>query len=1239
MEKLYSLSATEGRTEVKKCKADFTLKLLAAIDFSVVEKSAVFTGNAAFYQRFRSLDFAPMPSFIPLNSLCAGREKEEAQSKIGESGMQKLIHLLEKVYVKPGEPGSDLNSEEGWKWAYAPSLVVRGEMEVFGQSHPRFAIRLKPFAGKKEGFLNLRRVKETCSQLPPQWTPISPEDAKAIEFLGFDSAGPLPKNAVTPLEAYKDSSSVADCLLPTPSRLEDHYFVLKSPAELALAFGEGLEGGLLDERGATGERMLPGYADASGFQGSPYMRQIQMLGAGVCAQAVCFMASALLARHARYLHGLAEITTRARNIRSDPHTILYGVEQWHLTGGLNPGEIMAYFRSNGLKTHLPGVPSALPLPRPRLKELAKKWNVRKETVQAAAALRRYLLAGVPVILNVDSNRLRRHSPEDVKRLGLPEIPVHDSAPDDVSSVAVSRRHAVLAVGAAHGDPGSFLIHDPAMYPFVKLSVEQWDRVCPYDDEGSGGRHPAADRPPVLEPVSLLPVLPHDQIEWWLTFDATESTGQEELREKENQLSELDSKNGKSPEYRRHFEEREAVVTGNRRKSRNLLEVLSDLHQSVVEGAAWRDGAIGAGGNFFSVQDHNPQRFYPPGTDVLHPKFKLLLAAADDLVSRLSQLAHESGLPAERNPMLEAAKCLEKVPARAGRAAQWYWISCLPVEDGPDGEARQQGGLHQLYIWDACAAGEENLLLLFGQGNANHWDFFKSLSPFSLTNLAAGFLHLDLHRLTPATEASRQAPPRTLPQKRSSGATVENPPELALISSCVVVSHRQEDSLGAVLEKAREAGVNCADVYCFMHQEAQRIFDVHDGRTAIDIMAEAFDKGEIGQERLESEREWGSQPNQWETLEPEGHPLLENDPSPWDRDPGAENRQNWSEPNLWEGPLEPQESPQPEKGQPAVRNIPAIHVKSLANPGTDVRRPEELAEKLARQHKSLPIRAFSTYLPEVCATAAAGTEHTLPGRRRDRAAKAIAFLLLTAERLNTLAAASPCGAPHKVKVLELVCGTRLRQVRPVKDPARDPDGFRFVASEWGTEQALRSMLQTLQEARTMVGTRGVQDNAASVTYALELEPGDFYTLNGSSTARRLLHLLDSDEFRDLRPCTGLNLDIPHWGFLCDEGAAVMATFAREKDILQRIVHVHLSDHYRGHFCDLPAGYFRAWDDPAWQPWRDLLPLLMSKEQTRIRTDADLPLFSGVVSCELEGARSMSQVQRAIRAASLLTGRSC
>ena len=87
---------------------------------------------------------------------------------------------------------------------------------------------------------------------------------------------------------------MGDCVLPIPTRLKD-FHVLRE--KLGKIYGE--------------EYDIPG---------TPYIRHIDLAGGGLCAQAVCFMATLLLHRYARGVYGLADITILAKKERPREYT-------------------------------------------------------------------------------------------------------------------------------------------------------------------------------------------------------------------------------------------------------------------------------------------------------------------------------------------------------------------------------------------------------------------------------------------------------------------------------------------------------------------------------------------------------------------------------------------------------------------------------------------------------------------------------------------------------------------------------------------------------------------------------------------------------------------------------------------------------------------------------------------------------------------------------------------------------
>ena len=213
---------------------------------------------------------------------------ETVFSEIGQRGFLELAELESWLTAGSieGIPFPEIGRPP-WgdpKSRYAPSIVCRGEAELLGSRTPRFAIRVYLPSG---GFVNTRRLGSFCQQAQ-NWLTIrwGPRGRKAKN--GYRGWQPW-SSAARELER---SSCVADCLLPVPLRLRDDFHVVT--ACLTKAFGECCP-------------RLPDRAPDRESDCSLYVRPIAT-GGGLCAQAVCLMATSLLHPFAKAVHALAEVT-------------------------------------------------------------------------------------------------------------------------------------------------------------------------------------------------------------------------------------------------------------------------------------------------------------------------------------------------------------------------------------------------------------------------------------------------------------------------------------------------------------------------------------------------------------------------------------------------------------------------------------------------------------------------------------------------------------------------------------------------------------------------------------------------------------------------------------------------------------------------------------------------------------------------------------------------------------------
>jgi hypothetical protein len=374
------------------------------------------------------------------------------QDVVGDgAGGGKLPRLVEWLY---GEP------EEGTEFRYAPSIIVRGEAQLLGISVPRFAVRIRL---GKNGFINGRR-----------------RELLARSFERAHGAGGDNKAF---LERIRSDNWVADSLLVPPKTLREQGFHLLT-TELGRAYGEG-----------------------EPIDGTPFVTHTKLSG-GLCAQAACFMAMALLDQSVRPLCGVAEITAL---VQSDQARLNMG--------GMTASSMVQLFRDlvTGCTTELQGFIS--------LDGMAKSW--------AAVALRSYLASGCPVILLVSLSRIfgdhRVHgaccdpiivpSPivDPLKRHLVPiDRPFKPTVPGQERKAS----HAVVLVGW-HGGDDAYVLNDPATYPFLTATIDQLLDVRRYRHEAIDGELKESDVGPFL----CLPITPETVAQTLMNLPLDLSRGQ------------------------------------------------------------------------------------------------------------------------------------------------------------------------------------------------------------------------------------------------------------------------------------------------------------------------------------------------------------------------------------------------------------------------------------------------------------------------------------------------------------------------------------------------------------------------------------------------------------------------------------------------------------------------------------------------------------------------------------------
>lgn len=424
-------------------------------------------------------------------------EVSEAEffSQIGDYGYREITQLADWLLTTDEDETRDVDLA----CRYASSIITRNEAQVFGLSEPRFAIRLYLEDEDGTSFVNLRRI-ERMRAANPRWG----RRLRWLKTTGKDPIKALPTPKDRPRELLKEASRIADGLLQPPRRLiQDRGTWKILQADLGREYGEASESGKLS--------------------GTPYVKHIPLAGGGLCAQAVCFMATALLHEFASGLHGLLEVTALAQHEKiRESEAAGNDVYEMQLSG-LDYGGMTRYFQEVGLRA-IKQVPKTMGYANP-----AANWTSRNDAFTAAAHA--YLRSGMPMVLTVDVGRLGAPAKPEKQLRGGMALPVtkpifetngyHHSDFDRIHRRTFQHRrdHAVLLVGCRE-DPGAttFLVNDPASLPFLRATTEQLAEAGYYLsrwDEHSQSRQPDFRE---LRSLYSLPVTPEAvklPLLWWL----------------------------------------------------------------------------------------------------------------------------------------------------------------------------------------------------------------------------------------------------------------------------------------------------------------------------------------------------------------------------------------------------------------------------------------------------------------------------------------------------------------------------------------------------------------------------------------------------------------------------------------------------------------------------------------------------------------------------------------------------
>jgi hypothetical protein len=332
------------------------------------------------------------------------------------------------------------------KARFAPSIILRSELELFGCSSPRFTYRI--YFEESPGFINIRRLKEFASRIRVKL----PKD----RILENQPQGVFSPSDILKCLDDKNQSCIADCLLPRPKHLPEDRYHLISNSLLSLAYGEASRE--LDE--APIELEFPTYL------ATPFVKNIT-LGGGLCAQACCFMAAAIMHEFASGIHGLAEISALSHSSRRRKFSI----------SGIDPHLMHRYFSTINLSMTVQFPHAEVHPPAIQAKEIALQ--------EFETGLKAYCLSGIPVIVPADFGRM----------IGFPSLESEDPRDEtnlyslngltpDLTNFDRTRPHwhCIVIVGCEKAaNPGKtvFAFNDSNGHPFMRGRVSRIAEVGPY----------------------------------------------------------------------------------------------------------------------------------------------------------------------------------------------------------------------------------------------------------------------------------------------------------------------------------------------------------------------------------------------------------------------------------------------------------------------------------------------------------------------------------------------------------------------------------------------------------------------------------------------------------------------------------------------------------------------------------------------------------------------------------------
>jgi hypothetical protein len=278
------------------------------------------------------------------------------------------------------------------------------------------------------------------------------------------------------------------------------------------------------------------------------------------------------------------------------------------------------------------------------------------------------------------------------------------------------------------------------------------------------------------------------------------------------------------------------------------------------------------------------------------------------------------------------------------------------------------------------------------------------------------------------------------------------------------------------------------------------------------------------------------------------------------------------------------------------------VNRLAELYDDESKLQRFSERLAVSFQipslNRNVVGFATFVPEIMSR----NEEVFQS-----AQKALMTLIRSARLIN---------CKHWPFTLEIVCGSRAQGV----SRTTNEEGEYFLVSVCPEKMATDILLKRLVPVAQLASEHPI------VQLALEFEPGPLFTLGSKETLSSLCRLVRQHKTEAIRQVVGVNLDIPHWTFLGQIDWKWMNEQA-DDHLLHSIIHAHVSDHSKGHFCDNIIATFTEQNGHALQSFRKWIAFL--KRLMKIQRPSVCPSFSGFISCEMEACSDSDYVETSFK----------